>query len=171
MAKICKNKVISVIGMPGSGKSTVGAILAKKLTLPFIDTDILIQRLEDATLAEIIVDHDHKYLRQIEEKVLLEMPIHRSVIATGGSVVYSHLTMTRLTEQSTIVYLKASLATVAHRISLAPDRGIASPREYTLEDVYRERIPMYERYADITVVADNLSPEYLADQIARSLST
>ena len=82
-------QVISLIGFPGSGKSTVGVLLAKRLGTNFVDTDILIQNQAQATLAAIIAQHDHVYLRQLEEHVLLDMPIHPSVISTGGSVIYS----------------------------------------------------------------------------------
>ena len=91
-------QIISMIGFPGSGKSTVGVLLAKLLGANFVDTDILIQNQEKATLAEIIDQHDHVYLRQLEEQVLLDMPIHQSVISTGGSVVYSPKVMARLAE-------------------------------------------------------------------------
>ena len=87
---------ISLIGMPGSGKSTVGVLLAKRIGLAFVDTDILIQEQEQATLAEIIARSSAFVLREIEEQVLLDMPITDSVISTGGSVVYSPAIMERL---------------------------------------------------------------------------
>ena len=132
---------ISLIGMPGSGKSTVGVLLAKRIGLAFVDTDLLIQEQEQATLAEIIARSSPFALREIEEQVLLDMPITDSVISTGGSVIYSPAIMTRLIDVSTVVYLRARLDTVEYRISLAPDRGIASPGNHTLEDVYNERVP------------------------------
>ncbi|MCH1553289.1 MAG: shikimate kinase, partial [Luminiphilus sp.] len=138
---------ISLIGMPGSGKSTVGVLLAKRIGLAFVDTDILIQEQEQATLAEIIARSSPFVLREIEERVLLDMPITDSVISTGGSVVYSPAIMARLSAASTVVYLRAQLETVEYRISLAPDRGIASPGNHTLEDVYNERVPLYEQYS------------------------
>ncbi|EED35119.1 shikimate kinase [Luminiphilus syltensis NOR5-1B] len=157
--------VISLIGFPGSGKSTVGVLLAKRLGLEFIDTDLLIQTREHATLAEIIAASDHHNLRRIEEQVLLDMPIGPSVISTGGSVVYSPTAMERLKKVSTVVYLRATYVTVEYRISLAPDRGIASGADETLADIYSERIPLYEQYADITVDVDNTPAETLAGQI------
>lgn len=163
--------VISLIGFPGSGKSTVGVLLAKRLGANFIDTDILIQNQEGATLAEIIDQRDHVYLRQIEEQVLLDMPIHPSVISTGGSVIYSPKVMTRLVETSTVVFLSARLDTVEYRISLAPDRGIASSPEQTLGDIYRERVPLYERWAKVTIAVDDVLPETLVDQLIIKLDT
>ncbi|MDA8738278.1 (d)CMP kinase, partial [Luminiphilus sp.] len=94
-------RVISLIGMPGSGKSTVGVLLAKRLGLAFVDTDLLIQEQAGATLAEIIAQKGHTALRTIEEQVLLDMHIGASVISTGGSVVYSDAIMRRLTQSST----------------------------------------------------------------------
>lgn len=162
---------ISLIGMPGSGKSTVGVLLAKRIGLAFVDTDILIQEQEQATLAEIIARSSPFILREIEEQVLLDMPITDSVISTGGSVVYSPAIMARLSAASTVVYLRAQLETVEYRISLAPDRGIASPGNHTLEDVYNERVPLYEQYSDIVVDVDHDTPESITGQIISQLDT
>jgi shikimate kinase len=162
---------ISLIGMPGSGKSTVGVLLAKRIGLAFVDTDILIQEQEKATLAEIIARSSPFVLREIEEQVLLDMPITDSVISTGGSVVYSPAIMARLSAASTVVYLRAQLETVEYRISLAPDRGIASPGNHTLEDVYNERVPLYEQYSDIVVDVDHDTPESITGQIISQLDT
>jgi len=160
---------ISLIGMPGSGKSTVGVLLAKRIGLAFVDTDILIQEQEQATLAEIIARSSPFVLREIEERVLLDMPITDSVISTGGSVVYSPAIMERLSAASTVVYLRAQLETVEYRISLAPDRGIASPGNHTLEDVYNERVPLYEQYSDLVVDVDHDTPEAIIGQIISQL--
>ena len=162
-------QVVSLIGMPGSGKSTVGVLLAKRLGLAFVDTDLLIQNQERATLAEIIAAEGHGALRVIEEQVLLSMDMGPSVISTGGSVVYSEAIMDRLSGTSSVVYLRSQLATVEYRISLAPDRGIASPRNHTLEDVFNERVPLYEHYAGITVDVDTEPPETISIQIALAL--
>lgn len=160
---------VSLIGFPGSGKSTVGVLLAKHLGLDFVDTDLLIQARESATLAEIIAASDHLNLRRIEEEVLLAMDLHPAVISTGGSVVYSPAIMARLRSQTTVVYLRAQLATVDYRISLAPDRGIASAAHQTLADIYAERIPLYADYAALTVDVDDSEPERIAQTIAGKL--
>ena len=162
---------ISLIGMPGSGKSTIGVLLAKRIGLAFVDTDILIQEQEQATLAEIIARSSPFILREIEEQVLLDMPITDSVISTGGSVVYSPAIMARLSAASTVVYLRAQLETVEYRISLAPDRGIASPGNHTLEDVYNERVPLYEQYSDLVIDVDHDTPESITGQIISQLDT
>ena len=161
---------VSLIGFPGSGKSTVGVLLAKRLGTDFVDTDLLIQAQEQATLAQIIARSSHLHLRAIEQQVLLDMPIAHSVISTGGSVVYSESIMQRLAAHSTIVYLQADLATVEYRISLAPDRGIASSKEQTLGDIYAERIPLYERWANLTVAVDNEAPEIIVGHIVEQLA-
>jgi len=163
--------VISLIGFPGSGKSTVGVLLAKRLGTDFVDTDILIQSRENATLAEIIAANDHLHLREIEEQVLTEMPIDHSVISTGGSVVYSDKIMQRLAAETTVVYLRAQLTTVEYRISLAPDRGIASSKNQSLGDIFAERVPLYERWAEITVDVDSDDPEVIVGHIIAALDT
>ena len=117
-------RVVSLIGMPGSGKSTVGVLLAKRLGLAFVDTDLLIQEQEQATLAEIIAAKGHEALRVIEEQVLLDMDIGPSVISTGGSVVYSEAIMNRLSNTSSEVSLRSQQAPVEYRISLAPDLSL-----------------------------------------------
>ena len=164
-------QIVSIIGMPGAGKSTVGILLAKRLGLAFVDTDLLIQHQEQATLAEIIAAKGHQAFRAIEEQVLLDMDIGASVISTGGSVVYSEAIMNRLSNASSMVYLRSLLATIEYRISLAPDRGIASPGNRTLEEVYNERVPLYERYADITLDVDSETPETLTGHIASALKS
>lgn len=164
-------RVIALIGMPGSGKSTVGVLLAKRLGLAFVDTDLLIQAQERATLAEIIKARGHEALREVEEQVLLDMAIRPSIISTGGSVVYSDAIMARLVRESQVVYLRSTLETVEYRISLAPDRGIASPGKFTLADVYNERVPLYERYAEVTVDVDVEPAEVIAGHIATLLNT
>ena len=99
------------------------------------------------------------------------MEIYPAIISTGGSVVYSDAIMQRLAGASTVVYLRAQVETVDYRISLAPDRGIASPGNHTLEDVYKERVPLYEQYANITVDVDTDDPEVIAGHIKSLLDT
>ena len=164
------NSIISLIGFPGSGKSTVGVLLAKRMGIDFVDTDILIQSRENATLAEIIAANDYLYLRKIEEQVLTEMSIDHSVISTGGSVVYSDKIMQRLAKETSVVYLRAQLETVEYRISLSPDRGIASSKNQTLGDIFAERVPLYERWAHVTVDVDTDNPEVIVGHIVDALN-
>lgn len=161
---------ISLIGMPGSGKSTVGAALAKHLGLELVDADGLIEAQEQQTLQQIMDGRGNAAFRAIEEQVLTDMPIYPSVISTGGSVVYSEKIMARLAAASSVVYLRATFDTIEYRVSLAPQRGIASDGDQTLRDLYAERVPLYERYGEIVVDCDEASPEKIAGTIAARLT-
>ena len=162
--------LISLIGMPGSGKSTVGAALAARLGLELVDTDGLIEAQEGQSLQEIIDGKGNLAFRAIEEHVLTNMPLFPSVISTGGSVVYSVSVMSRLRAASRVVYLRARFNTIKHRISLAPQRGIAADVAQTLRELYEERIPLYERYGQIVVDCDDAKPAQIVDNIAAQLS-
>lgn len=144
---------VSLVGMPGVGKSTVGVILAKLLGMEFTDTDIAIQARERRTLQDILVGDGHLRLREIEESVLLDIPLKGRVLATGGSVIYSAAAMARLTRAGPVVYLRADVATLKERVAANPERGIASDPGQTFEDIFTERTPLYERYASHTVDA------------------
>ena len=161
---------ISLIGMPGSGKSTVGAALAKHLGLELVDADGLIEAQEQQTLQQIMEGRGNRTFRAIEEQVLSEMPIYPSIISTGGSVVYSEKIMARLSAASVVVYLRATFDTIEYRVSLAPQRGIASDDHQTLRDLYAERMPLYERYGEIVVDCDEASPKDIAASIASRLT-
>lgn len=161
---------ISLIGMPGSGKSTVGAALARHLGLELVDADGLIEAQEQQTLQQIMDRRGNVIFRAIEEQVLTEMPLYPSVISTGGSVIYSEKIMARLSAASAVVYLRATFDTIEHRVSLAPQRGIASGKNQTLRDLYAERVPLYERYGEIAVDCDEASPEDIAASIASRLT-
>jgi shikimate kinase len=144
---------ISLIGMPGAGKSTVGVILAKLTGMRFVDTDLDIQVREDATLQQILERHGYQYLRNVEQQVLLEIPLGHAIISTGGSVVYSETAMQRLGEAGPVVYLAADLASLERRVAAAPLRGIACDPAQGYPEVFAERTPLYRRHADIMVDA------------------
>lgn len=144
---------ISLIGMPGAGKSTVGVILAKLLGRQFRDTDLDIQLRERATLQEILDQRGYQALREIEEAVLLEIGLKNAIISTGGSAVYSQASMERLREAGPVVYLNADLPTLAPRVAATPNRGMASSKEQSFAEVYAERTPLYARHATHTVDA------------------
>ena len=165
------DSIISVIGMPGSGKSTVGATLSRALGLQLVDADGLIEAQEQQTLQQIMDTRGNAVFRAIEEQVLTQMPLFSSVISTGGSVIYSEKIMARLSAHSTVVYLRARLETIEYRVSLAPHRGIASDGEQTLRDLYEERVPLYERYGDIVVDCDDVTPEQITATIIQKLAT
>jgi shikimate kinase len=168
---VTSDSIISVIGMPGSGKSTVGATLARALGLELVDADGLIEAQEQQTLQQIMDTRGNAVFRAIEEQVLTQMPLFSSVISTGGSVIYSEKIMARLSAHSTVVYLRARFETIEYRVSLAPHRGIASDGEQTLRDLYEERVPLYERYGDIVVDCDDVTPEQITATIIQQLPT
>lgn len=164
------NMIITLIGMPGCGKSTVGKILAKQLDLDLLDTDALIEAQENKTLQQIVDAHGNIAFRAIEEQVLTAMPLCPSVISTGGSVVYSEKIMARLSATSLVVYLRARLTTIEYRVSLAPQRGIAAEGQQTLSDLYAERVPLYERYGEVVIDCDDETPESIADTLAKTVA-
>jgi shikimate kinase len=156
---------ISLIGMPGAGKSTVGVILAKLTGLRFVDTDLDIQLRERATLQQIVEREGYLRLRAIEEEVLLAIPLERAIVSTGGSVVYSAPVMGRLRAAGPLVYLAVDLATLEQRVAAAPLRGMASDPAQTYAEVYAERTPLYRCYADMTVDAGSGT----ADEVAAAI--
>ena len=161
--------LVSLIGMPGSGKSTVGAVLAKRLKLELVDADGLIEAQENQTLQQIMDGRGNDVFREIEEQVLTSMPLFPSIISTGGSVIYSEKIMARLGAASTVVYLRARFDTIEHRVSLAPHRGIASNSDQSLRDLYDERVPLYERYGEVVIDCDRATPEEIAESISTQL--
>lgn len=162
-------KTITMIGMPGAGKSTVGVLLAKRVGLNFVDSDLLIQVREDQTLQQILDSRGHLALRAIEEAILLDMPLAGYLVATGGSAVYSEASMSRFRDSGPVVYLAAALESLTARVQAHPDRGIAAPPGQDFAAVYAERVPLYERHATLTVAADSAPAEAVAEMIAREL--
>ena len=161
---------LTLIGMPGAGKSTVGIILAKNLGLGFIDTDVLIQINQQKTLQQILDETDHLNLRAIEEKEILKLNIENHVIATGGSAAYSDKAMAHLVSISKIIFLEARFKEIKKRIHNFDTRGIAKNKGQTFEDLFRERQLLYKKYAEITVNCNELDQEALAVKIAQALS-
>lgn len=160
---------LTLIGMPGAGKSTIGIILAKNLSLGFIDTDVLIQINRQKSLQQILDESGHLNLRTIEEEEILKLNIGRHVIATGGSAAYSEKAMTHLQRISAIVFLEVSFAEIELRIRNFATRGIAKAAEQTFAELFDERQPLYEQYADLTLRCDGLDQEEIAQRIARQL--
>ena len=162
---------IVLIGMPGSGKSTVGIILAKITSRNFIDTDILIQLRDGRSLQNIVDTDGYMALRKVEEEVLLSVNCRNHVIATGGSAAYSHTAMSHLRENGIVVFLHATMATLQARIRNYATRGLAKRPDQSFADLFDERLALYMRYADITVPGDALTQEDVCTQILNELGT
>ncbi|HTZ16882.1 MAG TPA: shikimate kinase [Dissulfurispiraceae bacterium] len=158
---------IVLIGMPGSGKSTVGVILAKLASLDFVDTDILIQSAAQRPLQEIVDEEGYMALRKMEEEILLKLHCNRHVIATGGSAVYSPLAMNHLKANGIVVFLDVDLATLKSRIRDYKSRGLAKHPDQTLEGLFEERLILYRRYADLTVNGSGTTQEEVCAAILK----
>ncbi len=156
---------ISLIGMPGAGKSTLGVQLAKATARDFVDTDVLIQLRERKTLQQIIEQSDYLALRQIEEDVLVSLRYSNHVIATGGSAVYSHRGMQVLRSSGCIIYLSVPLEVLRGRIVDYDQRGIARRPEQSFAGLFLERCALYESYADITIHCDEKNQQQLLDEL------
>jgi shikimate kinase len=155
--------------MPGAGKSTVGVLLAKLLALNFLDSDLIIQVRHDATLQHILQRQGHLVLRQFEEEILLDIPLQNMLLATGGSAVYSEAAMQRLRHSGPIIFIDVPLETLAMRVDDEGSRGIARDPGQDFASVYRERQPLYQRYADTTIAGDQHTAEAMARILAAQL--
>jgi shikimate kinase len=148
-----------LIGMPGSGKSTIGVILAKRSSHDFVDTDVLIQSVEHRSLQSIMDSEGYMKLREIEARVLQGLDVDNHVISTGGSVVYSDAAMQHLRKKGTTIYLDVSLDTLRKRITDYETRGIAKRPEQSFADLFEERAILYRKYADITIKGDDMTQD------------
>ena len=156
---------ITLIGMPGVGKSTVGVVLAKVMGYQFIDADLVIQEKEGRLLKEIIAGEGMDGFLKVEERVNAGLDVQLSVIAPGGSVIYGEAAMNHLKEISEVVYLKMSYEEMEKRIGNVVDRGVALKPGFTLRDLYNERVPYYEKYADITIDEEGKTPGETVDEL------
>jgi shikimate kinase len=157
---------ITLIGMPGAGKSTIGIILAKYLTYGFIDTDILIQINHQKSLQQIMDETGYLNLRHIEEGEILKLNIENHVIATGGSAVYSEKAMAHLSSISVIVFLKVASPVLEKRIHNYATRGIAKSADQSFAQLFDERQALYERYGDIIIDCAAMDQEEIAELIS-----
>ncbi len=160
-------KNIVLIGMPGVGKSTIGVILAKQLGYQFVDADLLIQQQEKRLLHQIITQEGIEGFLAIENRVNASIDAERSVIATGGSVVYGKEAMEHLRSIGTVVYLKLSYEALQRRLRNLKDRGVVLREGQTLLDLYQERTPLYEKYADLVIDEEGLDIEQTREQIEK----
>lgn len=146
-----KKSNVVLIGMPGCGKSTVGVVLAKNMGFRFLDSDICIQEQEDCLLHEIIAREGMDGFLAIESRVNAALNVENHVIATGGSAIYGQEAMEHLRKIGTIVYLKLPYEEIKERLGDLVKRGVTFREGQTLLDLYEERVPLYEKYADIII--------------------
>lgn len=163
---------VVLIGMPGAGKSTLGVVLAKILGYEFIDADLLIQSKLDKTLQKIIDACGPDGFIEVENEVLCTLSASRAVIATGGSAVYSDEAMNHLESIGTVVYLRVSYEELESRLGGLHERGVVMKNGMgmSLADLYEERRPLYEKYADVTIDIDGLSVRDAARRLVDQLS-
>lgn len=162
-------KNIVFIGMPASGKSTVGVVVAKRLGYKFVDTDLVIQEVEKRLLKEIIAEEGNEGFLRIEDRVNAEIQEERAVISPGGSVVYCENAMRHYKETGMIVYLHTSYETISNRLHNAKNRGVVLKDGQTLKDLYEERTALFERYADLTISEEGRDLEETIEEILRVL--
>lgn len=159
-------KNIILIGMPGAGKSTVGVVLAKRKGYKFVDSDLVIQEKENRLLHEIIEQEGIDGFLAIENQINAELALEHSVIATGGSAVYGNDAMKHLEKIGTICYLKLSYEAIRDRLGDLNERGVTVREGQTLLDLYEERVPLYEKYADVTIDCENKPIRQIVQEIA-----
>ena len=162
-------KNIVFIGMPASGKSTVGVVVAKRLGYKFVDTDMVIQEVEKRLLKEIIAEEGNEGFLRIEDRVNAEIQEERAVISPGGSVVYCENAMRHYKETGMIVYLHTSYETINNRLHNAKNRGVVLKDGQTLKDLYEERSALFERYADLTISEEGRDLEETIEEVLRVL--
>ena len=161
---------IILIGMPGAGKSTVGVVLAKKLGYRFLDSDIVIQEQTGKLLYQLIEERGEAGFLMLENDINAEIEVEQTVIATGGSAVYGTEAMRHFHELGTVVYLQLSKEAVAKRLGDLHQRGVVCQDGCTIQELYEERTPLYERCADITIACDHKELRQIIDEIAELIS-
>ena len=154
---------ISLIGMAGCGKSTVGSAISEKFNLSYIDTDHLIEKKFQMALEDIKKRFGYKFVRSSEEEVILNINSSTQIISTGGSAVYSSLSMKHLKSFSKIIYIDTPLATIVERIDIGQERGLAVPDGVSISDIYSERKPLYEEFSEHIVDGSKSIDEIIAD--------
>ena len=164
-------KNIILVGMPGCGKSTVGVVLAKTLGMRFVDTDLIIQQEQQDVLHKLIERYGIKRFEEMEEEALLSvMDTEDTVIATGGSAVFCERGMNFLKQTGMCVYLEVPCDELKRRLSNIRTRGIAAAKGMTVEDIFKERSPYYEKYADIKIECTNKHIEEITEIIANRMN-
>lgn len=159
-----------LIGMPSCGKSTVGVVLAKALGYRFVDSDLVIQERTGKLLSDIIDEKGLEAFNEIENQVNTSLDYHNAVIATGGSVIYGKEAMEHLQSIGTIVYLELPFETLCERIGDLTARGVSIKEGQSFRELFEERRPLYEKYADITIHGENLSIREIVHELKKELS-
>jgi shikimate kinase len=162
-----KKSNIVLIGMPSSGKSTIGGLLSKELDMEFVDTDTIILNKENKPLKDIVVEDGLESFLKIQETHILELDVEGFVVATGGSVIYSESAMKHLGNNGFIVFLKTDFSEIDNRVT--QDRRFARNEGQSLGDLYKERMPLYEKYADITIECSQKQVEEILKLIKSAL--
>ena len=157
---------IVLIGMPGAGKSTVGVVLAKVTGHKFIDSDLVIQEQTGKLLHELITEHGMEGFLEIENRVNAGLETVKSVVATGGSVIYGKEAMEHLKDIGLVVYLKLSLKSIEERLGDLQQRGVALKEGWGLKELFEERVPLYEKYADLVIDCEEKSIREITEEIA-----
>jgi shikimate kinase len=160
---------IILIGMPGAGKSTVGVLLAKRLGYQFIDTDLQLQIRQQCRLQQIIAMHGLAIFKRLEEEVLCALETTHSVVATGGSAVYSERAMVHLKRLGQLVFIDIPLMELLDRVNDMDSRGLVIGPNETYQDLYLERQPLYRKYAEVIIDGGSLTVEAIAAKIEQSV--
>lgn len=160
---------IVLIGMPGVGKSTIGVVLAKVLGYQFIDADLVIQEKTGRLLKDIIAEDGIEEFVKIENMINASIDAKKAVIATGGSVIYGKEAMEHLSEIGTVVYLQLELPALSRRLGSLQKRGVVLKEGQSLKNLYDERIPLYEKYADIIINEHHCTIQKTVSKIVREL--
>ena len=158
---------IILIGMPGAGKSTVGVVLAKRLGYGFLDSDLLIQEKEGKLLYQLIEEQGEEGFLELENLINASIKTQKTVIATGGSAVYGEEAMKHFGETGVVVYLKLAYEELEKRLGNLHRRGVVLKPGFSLSDLYEEREPLYEKYADITIECHGKTAEECVDLIVK----
>lgn len=156
---------ITMIGMPSSGKSMIGVLLAKRLGMSFLDLDILIQERSGRLLKELIAERGQEGFLKLEGDTACTLHLENTIIAPGGSICYEDWAMAHLRSISRVIYLDISYEELEKRVGDLKSRGVVLPEGYTLRDLYEERRKLYERYADLRIPEEGLSADQVVEQL------
>lgn len=162
-------KNIILVGMPGSGKSTLGILLAKKIHYGYIDSDSVIVAREGKLLPELIKGLGNEGFLELEARVNASLEVKRCVIATGGSAIYRGDVIEKMKENGIVVYLKIPYEEVEKRLGDLQKRGVVLKEGFTLKDLYRERVPLYEKYADCVMELNTDSVETSTEKVCKAI--